>query len=193
MIDNRHVAEFLLHIGEDVNRDINGRNFAHIACKSKNPYFFRFLLKHKADFFSKDLHKNTAIEYACINKWFAGIFLILSEINIKEKHRDVFKHMCKLLTYTDENENQNNDINTRFHNGETILHLLTKKRNLMAVEILFQYGANPKIKDYNGISPYKIALKNKWGEEFLGLFEASGQSKREVVNVHDTHKFQWHL
>jgi len=189
MIDNRHVAEFLLHIGEDVNRNINGKNFAHLACLSKNPYFLRFLLKHKADFFRKDIHKPSASAYAVLNRWFDGLFLILSEIDIENKYRHIFKLMCLNLTYT--HSNHTNDINKRFSNGETILHLLTKKRNLMAVELLFRYGANPKIKDYNGISPYKIALKNNWGEEFLRLLEASGQSKREAVDVRDTHKFKW--
>ncbi|HJZ23370.1 MAG TPA: ankyrin repeat domain-containing protein [Candidatus Babeliales bacterium] len=189
MIDNRHVAEFLLQIGEDVNRKINVQNFSHIACKSQNLYFLRFLLKHKADFLRGDTNHNSALEYACMNRWFAGIFLILSEINIERKHKKLFERMCKILTHT--NSICENVINKRFSNGETILHLMTKKRNLMAVEILCQYGANPMIKDNNGISPYKLALNNNWNEEFLLLVNAPVKSKREDVDVRKTHKFKW--
>ena len=200
--DNHHVAEFLLQSGEDINRYINGKNFSHVACKRRNYYFLRFLLKHNANFFDTDCKGVTAIEYACRNRWFDGLFLILSKINIKEKHRKVFKKMCKILTDTNPQNSPDYDsednpfptyenvINKRFSNGETILHLMVKKRNLIAVELLLSFGANPMIKNYDGISPYKLILDNNWNEKFLFLLEAVN-SKSNAVPLHETHKFKW--
>jgi len=183
MIDNRHVAEFLLQNGEDVNR----KNFSHVACKRRNYYFLRFLLKHNANFFDTDCKGVTAIEYACRNRWFDGLFLILSETTIQEHDIKVFKKICKFLT--DTNSNHENYINKRFTNGETILHLMVKKRNLIAVELLLSFGADPMIKDNYGISPYKIVLTNGWGS-FRLLLEVA-KSKSNAVPLRKTHKFKW--
>jgi len=187
MMNNSHVAEFLLKNGENVNREINGERFAHIACRKQNLYFLRFLLENNANFFKNNIHGISALEIACMKRWFEGLFLILLNIKIKEKHSYVFEDMCRFLTNTNFGEN---DINKQFK-GKTILHLMIKKRNLMAVKLLCQYGANPMIKDNNGISPYKLALNNNWSEEFLLLVNSPGQSKREAVSVRETHKFKW--
>lgn len=63
------------------------------------------------------------------------------------------------------NEPGNTLINTRDKvSGETGLHIVTKRRDIQWIKFLMQRGANPNIRDKNGITPLQLAVRLNYVE-----------------------------
>lgn len=56
--------------------------------------------------------------------------------------------------------------------GETALHYATQRRDLTWINFLAQRGANPNIRDKNGVSPLMIATRLGFNEGVAALIEA---------------------
>ncbi|MXO89332.1 ankyrin repeat domain-containing protein [Pontixanthobacter aquaemixtae] len=67
-------------------------------------------------------------------------------------------------------------VNTRdITTGETALHIVTKRRDLMWIRFLTQNGANPNISDNKGVSPLQIATQLGFVEGVEALIKAGAR------------------
>jgi len=65
--------------------------------------------------------------------------------------------------------------------GETALHIVTQRRDLVWVNFLTQRGANPNIRDKRGVTPLQLAVQLGFAEGVEALIKASAE-----VDVTDT-------
>ena len=67
-------------------------------------------------------------------------------------------------------------VNTRdLSTGETALHLVTKRRDVVWIKFLAQRGGNPNIADKNGVTPLMIATSLGFVEGVEALVEAGAR------------------
>ncbi len=73
-------------------------------------------------------------------------------------------------------------INTRdLTSGETALHLVTARRDLVWIKFLAQKGANPNIRDKRGVTPLQLAVRLGFIEGVEALINAGAE-----VDVNDS-------
>ncbi len=73
-------------------------------------------------------------------------------------------------------------VNTRdITTGETGLHVVTARRDTVWIRFLLQRGANPNIRDRNGLTPLQLATRLGYVEGVEALIEGGAQ-----VNVADS-------
>ena len=93
---------------------------------------------------------------------------------VKDREGDVVTSML--------NEPGSTIINTRdITSGETALHLVTARRDLVWVRFLLQRGANPNLRDKKGVAPIQIAVRLGFVEGVEALLK-----KGADVDVNDS-------
>src|SRR3546814_11382423 len=72
------------------------------------------------------------------------------------------------------NEPGSTIVNTRdISSGETALHIVTQRRDLVWINFLTQRGANPNIRDKRGVAPLQLAVQLGFVEGVEALIKAS--------------------
>ena len=89
-------------------------------------------------------------------------------------HRSVLNNNIKFVEYF---INKKDDINKQNKNGDTPLHLAFKIGNYDIIRLLLENGANIKIKNKKGITPFDIADKEMRIDFNLGQLYNNSHNK----------------
>jgi ankyrin repeat protein len=76
--------------------------------------------------------------------------------------------------------------------GRTALHVAAFRRNVAAMDLLLRYGADPRAKSHDGLSPMFFAVQSSCIEA-VELLASRGCDINEIVVDHDLNRQYTHL
>lgn len=178
------LIKFLISHGADVNAQVG--TYGDPILFHRNYEVSKLLIESGADVNIKSNLKRTALYTAVYNGKDVNIVKLLIE-NGANVH-DVDNHNSSILhtacTFPNSEiikillENGANEVNTKDNYGRTPLHELLKydhhdhhdyhDERIKSVSLLLSYGADPNIRDKNGLTAFDLA-KNKNFTEIIGL------------------------
>ena len=165
----QQIKKYKVMINEDAFKNFYNYDcgvFLFCACKNKNEYFAKFLIKNGANVNKENKFEETPLFYACdggnekIVKYLIEYGVDIDKINNNEE-TPLF-YACRngniiLIKYLIE---YGANINQRNHNKETPLLLACKFGNETTVKYLIEHGANINQKSRYGEGPLFYAYEN---------------------------------
>lgn len=210
----KQVKELVTKI--DVNRHPEN-SFLGIAIQQGNPKIVQALIAAGADVNAKDIYGLTPLSYAAMNCNLEKVQILIAakaDVNCHDSkgQTPLFlaatapeskdqKAVIESLLEARANPNQQLNmehpiihINDKQANGNTPLHSAASNGSLEITQSLIRAGANPNIKNKNGLTPLDVAknMAKSWSTDpyLSGLFDKNKQVKKleRVINFLENYK-----
>ena len=150
--------DLLLRAGADINaRRTDGSTVMHLACANTFSWCISTLITREGDVYATMSDGSTALHAASLNE-----------------NGEVIKFLCKMGL----------DVNARDEVGRTPLHIAISSdgNSINAVETLLKRGADPNIRDNDGLATIDICIREAKYEFMGSLLERGAMVDREKYN-----------
>jgi ankyrin repeat protein len=176
-IRNKEVVLDLIEKGLDVNsRDNSGKPPIYYALDNSDTLSKRILLENGADIKIRDKEEKTLLHYAVNMKSNQTYVSFLLKEGIDANSRDIYGrtplHYTKTPYIPDRLIENGADVNAIDNLGRTPLHYAAISGSYHLISPSCRAGADPFIKDNEGMTPKELALKLNKGRGLLSFFEA---------------------